>query len=386
MKEDPDLAEAVRKHELAGPPVRAVTYDIIECYVSDATPDKVVKGASAQAVLDSAEKLYVAEHGGDETVETIHLKRSRGAKLPAESGIPGVVFHRIDVDNKAGSFLKTVHKAMLDAFMCPGYTGFSDAATLAGTGEIGLRRLTAAEKKLGMRAPKNGDYSTSWINRIYQHLMNKAGAFHEAVRRYLDSLRLEAGGFQDGKTEEQLLHGLIEVHAMRSDGGRINGAGVQEQQMAKGASWRLQVKFDAVGGIIVGSAATQPTSGTNGYNYAIYVARELEPFLTRVAYEFSLLDGPLTASKKRTAKVEKKLAGVEKKLAHGDEKFDRFKKWVEDKGIDCSDFESGDDADGWAHGSTSWPSYSEWRLHERREVAAAGRSCAARPAVRAAPP
>jgi hypothetical protein len=115
--------------------------------------------------------------------------------------------------------------------------------------------------------------------------------------------------------------------------------------MAKGASWRLQVKFDEVGGIIVGSAATQPTSGTNGYNYAIYVTRELEPFLTRVAYEFSLLDGPLTASKKRTAKVEKKLAGVEKKLAHGDEKFDRFKKWVEDKGIDCSDFESGDDAD-----------------------------------------
>eukprot|EP01046_Picozoa_sp_COSAG06_P053956 COSAG06_NODE_9469_length_1892_cov_2.765756_1_plen_290_part_00 len=173
MEEFQDLANAVNAAS-AKTAVIAVTFDIIECYVSDATPDKVVKGASAQAVLDSAEKLYVAEHGGDETVEKIHLKRSRGAKLPAESGIPGVVFHRIDVDNKAGSFLKTVHTAMLEAFMCPGYTGFSDAATLAGTGEIGLRRLTAAQKKRGMRAPKNGDYSTSWINRIYQHLMNKA--------------------------------------------------------------------------------------------------------------------------------------------------------------------------------------------------------------------
>eukprot|EP01046_Picozoa_sp_COSAG06_P033564 COSAG06_NODE_3433_length_5355_cov_6.170282_3_plen_101_part_00 len=51
-----------------------------------------MKGASADAVLESVKKLYAPDHGGDETVQKIHLKRSLGAKMPAESGIPGVMF------------------------------------------------------------------------------------------------------------------------------------------------------------------------------------------------------------------------------------------------------------------------------------------------------
>ena len=115
-----------------------VTFNIKVKYKSS-KDDAVLRGASLSETVEWIETLFPKGERTTKDVEMIHLKRSCGSDTPAESRVPGIWFNRINDSITAQGFKEYIHDVIQIAIV-PAYTGFSDASTLAGSGELGLRR------------------------------------------------------------------------------------------------------------------------------------------------------------------------------------------------------------------------------------------------------